>query len=632
MPRPAVPSLLAAACAAFLLSCGPAAAQAPSRNSAGFGACYTDIALDPLTGNPLHLGVAVDWTTGNCFVSATGLGGQRPHLVYEIDHGGVLRSTFAQPSVHDTSGFGIRDLEFDGQSLLGGSELGISVFSTTGQLVNQILAANGPQSIVQPIRGPVASQLAVFRAIALDPHGNNGDGSLLVADFGSPIFEIDFAGNVLASWPNQGWNAYGLAIDPVTGNPWVYAGPTGQIEELDRATMTPTGHTIPSLEPGAPGGLSLASPTAFHHEYWPNRSALVQVTQGAVDHLFVQRLHLFPGVMGWDELRLEVGTNSGPTSPGTATFWAGDTLDFRAIDPTGLANGSPVWLVFNVYFDANRDAYTDLAPVLPGTGILWEHRSLNSMSSPSTPNFTIVSAAIGATQSWTLPPAFGPVDGDLFRMQGLYLLPASPQRGIASTNEVHWRASSGERGIVVAADGPTSFHGATGPAFWTVTSDLTHQHGAITAVEISTLGAQGPALLQRFDIDQNSMNDRFDGGNSQLVGYHGTYRNGSEVACGLDFAAPGVWVAPFHLPGESCGAAFSLPPDAAGYVPDLKFAFTAFTPGKTFAFDCDTDGGPPSGSDHAGMLVRVTTTNSGVLSGWLQVDPNTPFRSVVWFP
>ncbi|MDO8348929.1 MAG: hypothetical protein Q7T30_01745, partial [Planctomycetota bacterium] len=63
-----------------------------------------------------------------------------------------------------------------------------------------------------------------------------------------------------------------------------------------------------------------------------------------------------------------------------------------------------------------------------------------------------------------------------------------------------------------------------------------------------------------------------------------------------------------------------------------QFAFTAFTPGRTFAFDCDTDGGPPAGSDHAGMVVRVTTANSGVLTGMLQVDPVTPNRAVVWFP
>lgn len=628
-PRPRLAAFLFALAA---LCGGDAQAQTPTRNGAGFGAIYGDMSVDPLTGNLTHLGVAVDDRSGEYFVSASSPSGLPPHVIYKIDHGGVLRATFAQPSVHDASGFGIRDLEFDGQSLLGGSEFGISVFDPAGALVNVILAANGPQTIVQPIRGPVAAQLAVFRAIALDKNGNGGNGSLLVADFGSPIFEIDFAGNVLATYPYQGWSAYGLAIDPITGNPWVYAGANGQIEELDRATMAPTGHRIAPVAAGSPGGLSLASPNAFHHEYWPVRSALVSLTQGAADHVGVQRLHLFQGVLGWNEPRLEVGINGGPTDTGTASFWAGDALDFRIVDPTGTRNGWPVWFVFNVYFDANRDAYTNLSLLLPGAGLLWEHRSLNALSTPSTSSFLITTGAIGATQSWTLPLSMGPANGDLFRIQALYLEPASPQASIASTNEANWQANSGERGIVVAAEGATSFNAGTSAPFWTVRSDALHTHGAITAVEISTIGAAGMGALQRFDIDQNAMNDRFDGGNSATPGFLGTYRNGSAALCGLDFAAPGVYTAPFHLAGESSGVGFSVPPDAAGYTQDLRFVFQAFTPGKTFLFDCDTDGGPPSGADHEGLIVRVTTTNSGVLTGVLHIDPNVPDRAVVWFP
>lgn len=607
-------------------------AQQPTTNSAGFGAVYADVLLGPATGNPLHLGVAVDPVSGNYFVSATGPGGLPPHQIYEFDHGGNLRGTFAQLREHDSSSFGLRDLESDGVNLIGGSEIGISVFSTTGARQAQILAANGPQTVATPITGPVAQQLAVFRAIALDRQGNGGNGSFLVADFGSPIFEIDFAGNILHTFPNQGWSAYGLTIDPVTGNPWIYAGPTGQIEELDRATMTPTGRRLAPIAPGVPGGLSLASPTSYHHEYWPNQSALVHLVQGVEDHLSVQRLHLFPGVLGWNEPELRVGTNGGTQVVGTAPFWIGDQLDFQVFDPTGLRNGQPVWLVVNVYLDADRDAYTDLSSVLPGVGRLWEHRTLNALSAPSTPNFLLATAAIGATQSWSVPLAMGPAAGDLFRIQALYFEPASPQLGIASTNEANWHAEPGERGIVVAAAGATSFNGGQYPPFWSVRSDGTHSHGAILEVEITTVGASGNGALQLFDIDQNSMGDRFDGGNSTTAGFLGTYRSGSAVLCGLDFGAPGVHIAPFHLPGESAGVGFSTSPDAAGYVPDLHFVFQSFLPGRTFEFDCDTDGGPSSGADHAGLLVRVTTANHGVLSGVLQVDPNVPDRAVVWFP
>ena len=613
------------------LSLASLAAQQPTPNRAGMGAIYLDVECDLRTGAVAHLGVAVD-AQGFFYVSAARGGGATSHSVYVFDRIGSLLGLFPQPAVHQASGFGLRDLEFDGQSLIGGSESGISVFGTTGQPVNQILAANGPQSITQPITGPVASQLGVFRAIALDRNGNGGNGSLLVADFASPIFEIDFAGNVLAVFPNQGWSAYGLTIDPVTGNPWVFAGPGGAIEELDRATMTPTGHRLRPIQPGAPGGLALASAVAGHHEPWANRAALVHLVQGTTDHFAVQRLHLHPTQPGWDEVVLEAGRNSGPLGAARVPFWTGDSLDLQLRDPTGLRTGNFAFLLLNVYFDASRDAYTDGSLVAPGTGTMRELRALNALSQPNTPNALVSLLQVGTTMTWSLPAGFPVRQDDLFRAQALVFDPASPQLSLVASNEVNWQADSGERGIVVAAEGATSYHGGQGQPFWSVASDLTHGHGDITAVELSVIGAAGPAAVQRFDIDQDGMNDRFDGGNSVLAAHLGTYRNGSAALCGLDFQASGVYVAPFHLAGESCGAAFSAPPDPSGYVQDLRFAFTSFTPGKAFLFDCDTDGGPPSGADHAGLIVRVTTTLSGVLQGVLHVDPGTPGRAVVWFP
>lgn len=626
--RTPVVSLLA--CLAFAVG-GGLRAQVPSYSGAGFGAVYREFELDSVTGTATHLGVAVHPGTGHYFVSAAAPAGATAHVVFEFDGNGTLVGSFAQPQAQQGSALGMRDLECDGVSLLGGSEAGISVFSPTGALVSQIEAANGPQSIVQPITGPVATQLAVFRALALDPRGNGGNGSLLVADFASPIYEIDFAGNVLVTYPWQGWSAYGLTIDPVTGNVWVLAGPNGEIEELDRTTMAPTGHRVQPVAAGAPGGLALASPVAGHHEPWGNQSALVSLVQGTTDRIAVQRLHLHPGRMGWDELQLRVGKNGGALATGAVPFWLGDTLDYTAYDPTGLRTGAPVWILFNVYRDADRRGYTNLGPVVPGVSVLMEHRSVNVLSTPASGNFLITTGTVGVVNSWSPPPSMLH-DGDRFRMQALYLDPASPQAGIASTNEVWWQGQAAESGIVVAAAGATSFNGGLYPPFWTVTSDGTHAHGDITRVEFSTIGAQGPAASQLFDIDQNNMADRFDGGDSVLPGYHGTYRNGSDVACGLDYQVPGVYVAPFHLAGESAGVAFAQPPDPSGYVADLRFVFTAFVPGRTFAFDCDTDGGVPSGDGHVGMIVRVTTTASGVLTGVLQQDPLVPDRAVVWFP
>ncbi len=617
---------------AAILATGLAlAAQTPTRNGAGFGAIYADVAIDPQTGALAHLGVAVDGV-GRFHVATARGGAAAAHTMFVFDRSGVLLGSYAQPAVHQATGFGLRDLEFDGQSLIGGSEVGISVFDAAGNPVHQILAANGPQPIVQPIAGPVAAMLPVFRAIALDPRGNAGDGSLLVADFGSPIFEIDFAGNVLATFPNLGWSAYGLAIDPVTGNPWVVAGPGGRIEELDRTTMAPTGRALAPIADGAPGGLALASPAAGHHEPWANRAAFVHLVQASEDRFAVQRLHVHPGQFGWDEVVLQAGRNGGPRGTARVPFWSGDTLDYVLSDPTALRNGAYAFLVFNLYADAARDGYTDGGVFAPGAGILRELRALLPISQPATSNAILDLVQVGAPGSWALPPGFPLHQGDLFRAQAMVYDPSTLQLDLLATNEVNWQADSGQRGIVVAADGPTSFHGGQGGAFWTVTSDLTHGHGDILGVEFSTIGAAPHIAALRFDIDQDGMNDRFIGGNTQYPFLRGTYRGGSEVLCGLDFQAPGVYVGSFHGPGESTGARFGSPPDALGYVADLHFAFTAFGPGKTFGFDCDTDGGPPSGADHAGLIVRVTTTGSGVLTGVLQVDPQVPDRSAVWFP
>jgi hypothetical protein len=623
-----MPNLAAAA----LMVLGAAlAAQDPQPPGAGFGAVYRRFACDAQTGAATHLGVAVG-ANGRFYVSAARTAAASQHLVYEFDGDGVLRGWFPQPAAQQASGFGMRDLDGDGLSLLGGSEVGISVFGLNGLPSNALLTANGLRPIVQPITGQLPALLAVCRAVAFDRFGNGGNGSLLVADFASPIYEVDLAGNLLATFPYGGWSAYGLAIDAVTRNVWVHAGPGGRIEELDRATMVPTGRSVAPIDGGAPGGLALASPTPGHHEPWSNRSALVHLVQGGSDTVAVQRLHLHPARLGWDEVQLRVGRNAGPRAPGSAPFWRGDVLDYELWDPTGLRNGGFALLMVNVYGDAAVRGRTDGGFLQPGLGALRELRVLSGLSVPSTPLVGLVVMPVGGVRQWVLPSSYPIAQGDLFRAQALVFDPSAQQADLWATNEAWWRADSGERGIVVAARGPTSYQTDPGQAFWSVTSDLTHGHGAILAVEITNVGATGSAASLRFDVDQDGMSDRFDGGNATAIGRRGTYRGGSAAACGLDFGAAGVYVAPFHGPGESCGAAFPVAPDAAGYVDGLRFSFSGFLPGRTLRFDCDTDGGPTAGNDHAGLVVRVHTSNSGVLTGTLQPDPAVPDRAVVWFP
>ena len=103
------------------LAAGAAAvAQEPTLDNAGYGCFYHDIELDPETGNSLHLGIAVAASTGRTYVSATGLGGVPPHLIYEFDQVGRFLGVSQQPAIQQESSFGVRDMAHDGQSLIGG--------------------------------------------------------------------------------------------------------------------------------------------------------------------------------------------------------------------------------------------------------------------------------------------------------------------------------------------------------------------------------------------------------------------------------------------------------------------------------------------------------------------------------
>jgi len=598
-------------------------AQPPSLDNAGYGSFYHDNALDSVTGNSLHLGVAVHPGTGRTYVSATGPGGASPHLIYEFNGFGGLLGFFQQPAIHHASAFGIRDMAHDGQSLIGGSELGISVFTPTGLLVNQVQAANGPQSITQPIGGAALAQLGTIRALAYDAQGNGGLGSMFVADFSSSILEIDLSGAILATIPNGGWSAYGLALDPVTGNLWVSATSGGEIGEIDRATGQLTGNTVPMAQDGASaGGLSPASSQDSVHELWPSTFLLAQVAQLAAspDRLAIQRVHLYPGVRGYDEPQLHGAVAGQPLGRTTVTFAPADGLDFVVRPGLVTIPGVPCWTVVNVFFDATRDSYTHMSS-FGLNGYFPEWRTLSNISVPST--MTVISAAqlIGSVVTITVPPLVPLVDGNLIRMQTMYTLPQSPFV-VAASNELNFVVDGGERGIVISAQGPTSFQSNPATPFWRVSSDTRHSHGDILGIELSFIGATGSAAALRFDLDQAGLGDRFDGGNSSLPGCSGTYRNNTDIDCGLNYQAAGVYtIGLCHLPGESAGAAVTLLPAFVADASKLTFEFTSFLPGKTFEFDCDTDGGQPSGDAHAGMTVQVLTSASGALMATLQVDP-----------
>lgn len=439
--------------------CLSAALSAQVQNNAGLGAVYRTIQLDPLTGNDGHLGCAVRPADGHIFVSARGIGGAPPHKLYEFTPiGGLLRS-FNQPSVHDSSPWGMRDLAVDNAgNLIGGSENGVTIIdSFTGALVSNYVADNGPIPVTQPIRGGVLAQLGVIRGMAFDPAGNNGNGSFWTGNYNSALVEFDADGTPLNSYTVGTISVYGIAIDPVTGNLLINSAPNfGRISEV--AITVPgtsavlTGNSIPMALTGngtttLQGGLSLASSQAGIHERWFAAVNLVELTQNSTsDVLSIRRLHLFsdtnttPNRNGWNETNLQsaVGT-TGTLDTTMKTFGNAATLRFKVNDPTGVYNGLPAWVFFNVYGDADLDAYTDLTGLLQGGSLLVEMRCLMPFSVPSSPLFTYAMVGIGQTISLPTPGGIFQ-SGDRVRLQAGYIYQPPSAGGLpfTFTNEIYF--------------------------------------------------------------------------------------------------------------------------------------------------------------------------------------------------
>lgn len=439
---------------ALLLSASLSAALAAQVQNAGVGAIYRSIQLNPLTGNDGHLGCAVRQRDGHIFVSARGPGGAPPHKIYELSETGVLLGSFNQPSVHDSSPWGIRDLAVDNAgNLIGGSENGITIFdSQTGALVNSVSANNGPQPVVQPIRGLALGSLGTFHGMAFDPSGDGGNGSLWSASFHSALIEFNLAGDPLHTFQAANWSIYGIAIDPVTGNLLVNSAPDfGRISEVASGTGLLTGRSIPMALPGVAGvtlqgGLSLASSTAGVHERWFSEVNLVELTQNTTsDVLSIRRLHLYhddmatPPRNGWNETNLQSAVGAtGTLDTSFKTFTDGATLRLKVNDPTNASNGFPAWVIFNMFGDANVDAYTDLTGLFPGAGVLVEQRCLNPLSTPSSPFFIYTTVSIGTAVNLPTPAGIFQV-GDRLRLQALYLQPLlGGPLPLASTNEMYF--------------------------------------------------------------------------------------------------------------------------------------------------------------------------------------------------
>lgn len=172
--------------------------------------------LGDQTFGPIDVGAAigetgvlgVQYLNGQYFVTSRVLTGDGLNRVYVFDGSGNLVDEFVQQFGAELDAWGYRDGASDGTFLYFGWGGGIARHEASPPYTGtRIVSGGGPNG--------------TWRALAYDPDGNNGAGSLYSTDFGDSIVEITLTGSVLRTLPNlDAWSIYGLAFDHTTGNLW----------------------------------------------------------------------------------------------------------------------------------------------------------------------------------------------------------------------------------------------------------------------------------------------------------------------------------------------------------------------------------------------------------------------------
>lgn len=421
---------------AFLLAAGALPAQLPESqvHAAGLGAQKQVIDAEAASGDNFLLGVV--YLNGEYFVTGT----QTTNQVYVLGEDGMLKRKFAQSA---TSTLGFRDGATDGKSLMFGWENGVSVIDVNGAAVNTVVAANGPQTITQPIKAPTSSGVSTHRALAYDPNGNNGNGSIWTANFGSPLIEIDLTGKVLTRHVNgSGWSLYGLAWDPHTNTLLGNSVPNaGDIAQIDPATGMTTGIGFSRNQPGsAQGGLS-AVPSSQN----PGGGGwdVVGLDQGTPDTITRYRVHLYtqPLRSGYDETRLLSASGGGMLNDNPIKTMVPDgTISFKI---AGDFLKRPAWAVVNFGDDALKNGVTQHLPELV---------ALNPASTPSG-IATFFRAFGGSTVTFRVPG--GLKDCDYLRVQAVTINPGGLS-ALTATNQVFFKLDASK--VTVEAVGSNSFN------------------------------------------------------------------------------------------------------------------------------------------------------------------------------
>ena len=642
--------------------------------------------LDPANGGVLNGNLGCVWFQGNYyFTSSNNNTPAFNHRVIQFDSTGTYVGGFDQDAAVQGGGsvWGYRDGATDAvyandgsgtllmpeSVMLWGNELGIFVHDATGALATTYQCANGTFPLpANPIPN-TNGILTTLRAVAYDPHGNAGNGSIWTADFGSDILELDMSGNVLTQvffvQPGQTnqWSAYGFAIDPYTGQMWVNSSPNaGNIVQLDKVggTFAETGASFKYAEStpagGIQGGLDMMVDNAIYPSPTGNAANLVGLTQDAPDVLAAYRLHLYSNLLGETENRLVtqvttidpcLGPTPGPRDGTTKSYQLGDTLTWGWDTTPNPANiGLPAMSLLcidtgGIITDASTDASTlgDIVPELTIPNALSVPAAVSpfllgdttgvgtllATSVPLWPGFTVGAADLNIP----IGAGFGSNAGDNLSMQVLAAEPNAPL-GFIATNRVNLLGQGAlpVASLVCEATGANPFNADTSNGFWRV------RHTGLLApiVQIDVTLPAGAV----WDTDQGGMADAFWGGNSTLVGTcGGTYRNASDVACGLIYDDQCTY-GPTSVTGlavgcdaaANCGFIGNPPSTTSNNYTSLTFRFAPnmFTC-LTFEWDTDTDGIATPGAAHAGTIFTITLQDGTVHTITLAADPADPNRA-----
>ena len=161
----------------------------------------------------------------HCSARVIPAAGGRENEVFMFDADGILTGSYDAIAGARTDTWGYRDGAYDGTHVYFGWAGGVARHNADG--TGGVLMFDGTNA-----------PGGTWRALAYDPTGDNGNGSLWSVSFASDLVEADLSGNILTTWAHGGrWSIYGLAYDDSDGNLWAHAS-SGEVIKIDTSSGT----------------------------------------------------------------------------------------------------------------------------------------------------------------------------------------------------------------------------------------------------------------------------------------------------------------------------------------------------------------------------------------------------------